>query len=120
MNGRRWVSSSDSRMTRRLTHDTTPNWRDTASPPRRQLPWHCRRAAAHAFLAVVRAAEHAREPAPDGLIPLTCNEIHRPFTTLVGRPEHAVAHRLGWSDWRRRHQARARASHYRRQTATQT
>lgn len=28
-----------------------------------------------AFLAGVRADEHARHPAPDGLIPLTCNEI---------------------------------------------
>lgn len=54
---------------------------------------------AHAFLAVVRADEHARHPAPDGLIPLTCNEIQRLFTTLVARPDHASAHRLGWSDW---------------------
>ncbi|SCF58000.1 SRSO17 transposase [Streptomyces sp. Cmuel-A718b] len=30
---------------------------------------------AHAFLAVVRADEHARRPAPDGLTPLTCNDI---------------------------------------------
>lgn len=42
---------------------------------------------AHAFLAVVRADEHARHPAPDGLIPLTCNEIQRLFTTLVARPD---------------------------------
>lgn len=28
-----------------------------------------------ALLAGVRADEHARHPAPDGLIPLTCNEI---------------------------------------------
>ncbi|WP_406471508.1 IS701 family transposase [Streptomyces hirsutus] len=75
---------------------------------------------AHAFLAVVRADEHARHSAPDGLIPLTCNEIQRLFTTLVVRPVHGAAHRLGWSDWRRRHQARAQASHYRRQAANQT
>jgi hypothetical protein len=72
---------------------------------------------AHAFLAVVRADEHTR-PAPDALIPLTCNEIQRLFITLVVRPVHDTAHRLGWSDWRRRHQARSQASHYRRQ-ATQ-
>jgi SRSO17 transposase len=30
---------------------------------------------AHAFLAVVRADEYAHHPTPDGLIPLTCNEI---------------------------------------------
>ncbi len=72
---------------------------------------------AHAFLAAVRADEHTRHPAPDGLIPLTCNEIQRLFTVFVVRPVHDVAHRLGWSTWRRRHQARAQASHYRRQAA---
>ncbi|WP_344583767.1 IS701 family transposase [Streptomyces lunalinharesii] len=75
---------------------------------------------AHAFLVVVRADEHASNPAPDGLIPLSCNEIQRLFITLVVRPVHHAAHRLGWSDWRRRHQARSRTSHYRRQAATQT
>ena len=71
---------------------------------------------AHAFLAVVRADEHTR-PAPDGLIPLTCNEIQRLFITLVVQPVHDAAHRLGWSVWRRRHQARSQASHYQRQAA---
>jgi SRSO17 transposase len=75
---------------------------------------------AHAFLAVVRADEHARHTTPDGLIPLTCNEIQRLFTTLVVQPVHDVSHRLAWSAWRRRHQARAKASHYRRQAANQT
>ncbi|MEU9474615.1 IS701 family transposase [Streptomyces sp. NPDC048191] len=69
---------------------------------------------AHAFLAVVRADEHARQPTPNGLIPLSCNEIQRLFITLVIQPLHDAAHRLGWSDWRRRHQQRARSSHYRR------
>lgn len=75
---------------------------------------------AHAFLAVVRADEHSQHPAPEELIPLTCNEIQRLFTTLVARPVNDVAHRLRWSAWRRRHQARAQASHYRRQAANQT
>ncbi|MDF2260060.1 IS701 family transposase [Streptomyces ferralitis] len=74
---------------------------------------------AHAFLAVVRADEHTRQPAPDGLIPLTCNEIQRLFTALVARPVRDAVHRLGWSAWRRRHQARAQASHYRRQATNQ-
>ena len=60
---------------------------------------------------------HTR-PAPDALIPLTCNEIQRLFITLVVRPANDAAHRLGWSDWLRRHQARSQASHYRQQ-ATQ-
>jgi hypothetical protein len=72
---------------------------------------------AHAFLAVVRAAEHAHHPGPGELIPLTCNEIQRLFTTLVVRPVHHAAHRLGWSNWRRRHQPRSQAGHYRRQAA---
>ena len=60
---------------------------------------------AHAFLAVVRADEHAHRPTPDDLIPLSCKEICRLFTALVVRPARDAAHRLAWSDWRRRHQA---------------
>ncbi|MER6959974.1 IS701 family transposase [Streptomyces sp. NPDC000618] len=71
---------------------------------------------AHAFLAVVRADEHAHRPTPDDLIPLTCNEIQHLFATVAVRPNHGPAHRLSWSAWRRRHQARARAGHYRRQS----
>jgi SRSO17 transposase len=71
---------------------------------------------AHAFLVAATAHERARAPVPDGLIPLTCNEIQHLFTTLVTQPIHPAAHRLRWSDWRRRHQARSRASHYRRRT----
>ena len=73
---------------------------------------------AHAFLAVVRTDEHTR-PASDNLIPLTCNEIQHLFVTLVVQPLADVAHRLSWSEWRRRHQARSRTSHYRRQAAAQ-
>jgi len=73
---------------------------------------------AHAFLTVVRADEHAQHGAPDGLIRLSCNEIQRLFITLAVRPDHTAAHRHVWSRWRRRHQARARACHYRRQAAT--
>ncbi len=72
---------------------------------------------AHAFLAVVRADEHARHPGPDELMPLTCNEIQRLFFALAVRPVHNAVHRLSWSDWRRRHQARSQTSHYRRQAA---
>ncbi|MGW5126807.1 IS701 family transposase [Streptomyces sp. NPDC004069] len=75
---------------------------------------------AHAFLAVLRADEHVRAPAPDELVPLSCNEIQRLFIMVVVQPLHDMVHRLGWSDWRRRHQARSRASHYRRQAASQT
>lgn len=54
---------------------------------------------AHAFLAVVRADEHARTPALDALVPLSCTEIQRLFITVVVQPLHDIAHRLCWSDW---------------------
>lgn len=70
---------------------------------------------AHAFLAVTAAREHARTAAPpDGLIPLTVNEIRRLFIRLLVRPVHDLSSVLKWSLWRRRHQAVARACHYRR------
>jgi SRSO17 transposase len=70
---------------------------------------------AHALLAVIAAIEHAQRPAPDGLIALTCNEIRRLFTTYVIEPGRARACPQAWSRWRRRHQHRARTSHYQRQ-----
>jgi SRSO17 transposase len=74
---------------------------------------------AHALLAVIAAREHAERPAPDGLIELTCNEIRRLFTTLVIEPGRALACPAAWSRWRRRHQHRARTSHYQRQEDAQ-
>jgi hypothetical protein len=38
---------------------------------------------------------------------------------LVIKPLADAAHRWRWSVWRRRHQARARICHYRRQAAWQ-
>ncbi|MFI8221203.1 IS701 family transposase [Streptomyces sp. NPDC085932] len=73
---------------------------------------------AHAFLVCTAAAERRDRPAPDGLIPITGNEIQHLFATLI-RPDHDLAHRLRWSHWRRRHQARARRCHYRHQAAVQ-
>jgi SRSO17 transposase len=71
---------------------------------------------AHAFLSVMTATEPPPEP-DSGLIALTRNEIRRLFTAAITPLRHP-AHILRWSTWRRRHQARARASHYRRQAAT--
>jgi SRSO17 transposase len=70
---------------------------------------------AYAFLVVAAVTERARHPPPLGLIPLTCNEIQHLFAALVGAPVADRGHRLRWSWWRRRQQARARACHYRRQ-----
>jgi SRSO17 transposase len=72
---------------------------------------------AAAFLAVAAAAERQRDPAPDGLIPLTRNEIAVLFASLIIKPPGGTRHRLHWSAWRRRHQYRARKCHYQRQAA---
>ncbi len=74
---------------------------------------------AHAFLVVAALAERTRHPTPPGLVPMTCNELQHLFTTLLTQPVADAAHRLHWSLWRRRHQARARTCHYRRQAAWQ-
>lgn len=72
---------------------------------------------AYAFLVVAALAERTRHPAPPGLIGLTCNEVQHLYAALTARPAGDRAHRLHWSVWRRRHQARARTWHYRRQAA---
>lgn len=56
---------------------------------------------AYAYLAVLATTERARQCPPEGLIPLSCNEIHRLFNTLAARPSSDVAHHLSWSTWRR-------------------
>lgn len=69
---------------------------------------------AYAFLAACAAAEARHHPPGEGLIALTCNEIAHLLNALFGTapdPEHV----LGWSLFRRTHQANARQCHYRRQ-----
>jgi SRSO17 transposase len=70
---------------------------------------------AHAFLTVAAATDSTRAPAPDGQIPLTRNEISHLFAVLLLAVTQPMRHRLRWSTWRRRHQHRARVSHYQRQ-----
>jgi SRSO17 transposase len=70
---------------------------------------------AHAFLVVAALASNTRHPPPPELIGLTCNELQHLVAALVARPIADPAHRVRWSLWRRRQQARARACHYRRQ-----
>jgi SRSO17 transposase len=69
---------------------------------------------AHAFLAVATADERDHSPAPAGLIALTVNEFRRLFDALLLSGKHTINTLLAWSQWRRRHQHRARESHYRR------
>jgi SRSO17 transposase len=72
---------------------------------------------AAAVLTIAAATEHTRQPSPPGQIPLTRNEIAHLLSTTTNRPGHHTSHRLHWSRWRRRHQHRARISHYERQAA---
>jgi SRSO17 transposase len=69
---------------------------------------------AHAFLAVATATERDVQPTPAGLITLTVNEFRRLFDALLLVTRHTVTTLLAWSRWRRRHQYRARQSHYKR------
>jgi SRSO17 transposase len=75
---------------------------------------------AHAFLAAVTATERARAGSQDGLIPITLAEVQRLFNRMTANPAATPADRLRWSRWRRHHQARARQSHYQRQSLEQT
>jgi hypothetical protein len=70
---------------------------------------------AHAFLVIAALTQHTRHPPPSELIGLTCNELQHLFAALLARPAADLGHRLRWSAWRRRQQARARACHCRRQ-----
>jgi hypothetical protein len=74
---------------------------------------------AHAFLVVAAMTDQARQPAPSGLIKLTCNEVQHLFAALIAAPTADSGHRLRWSLWRRRQQARARTCYYRRQATRQ-
>lgn len=69
---------------------------------------------AHALLAVIAAHTRTDNNPLDGLIALTCQEIRRLFTVFIVEPTRALASPLAWSAWRRRHQHRAKRSHYRR------
>ncbi|MBF6470116.1 IS701 family transposase [Nocardia beijingensis] len=69
-----------------------------------------------ALLTVLAARERAAQPAPEGLIPLTRNEIQHLFVTFLIRPILDIGLRLRRSIWRRRHQQRAKTSHYRRRS----
>jgi SRSO17 transposase len=94
---------------------------------RRWHSWHRFTTLALAALAVLalctadarttQAGTSHREPAQPGLINLTVNEIRRLINTMIIQPVRDLAHRLRWSHWRRRHQARARHAHYKRRLA---
>ncbi|MGI5175092.1 hypothetical protein ACQEVZ_01980 [Dactylosporangium sp. CA-152071] len=56
------------------------------------------------MLTICAADAATHTPATD-LIDLTVNEIRRLLNALAIHPTRDLAHRLRWSQWRRRHQA---------------
>jgi len=68
---------------------------------------------AHAIVTVITGRER-RQHTEQRLIPLSFNEIRRMFAKLIANTIHPISHWLAWSNWRRRHQASAQTSHYRR------
>jgi SRSO17 transposase len=72
---------------------------------------------AYLYLAVAVALQRQQEASssPDaGLIPVTVPELLRLLRDVViPPPRRDRAHRLHWSEWRRRHQHRARQAHQR-------
>jgi SRSO17 transposase len=77
---------------------------------------------AYIYLAV--AVQREQEASPDlnaGLIPVTVPELLRLLRDIViPPPRRDRAHRLHWSDWRRRHQHRSRQAHQRWNTYAET
>ncbi|MGI8592208.1 MAG: hypothetical protein ACR2M5_14720 [Nakamurella sp.] len=72
-----------------------------------------------AFLAVVTAAEHDQSPPTGDLIPLTLNGLRHLFDVLAAGAIATTARLISWSIWRRKHQYRARLSHYHRRSQAQ-
>ena len=114
--GRRWTVEESSQASKTLTGLDQHQVRRCTSWHR----WTILAMLAYALFAVLAATERAETPTPQGLIALTCNEIHHLFNTLIIEPIQDLRHRLHWSTWRRRHQYRARTSHYQRRQAIPT
>ncbi|MGC4857482.1 IS701 family transposase, partial [Micromonospora sp. DT4] len=71
--------------------------------------------AALAILAICAAEATSTQPTEDqDMIPLTVNEIRRLINVFRDQPTRSTSYRLHWSNWRRRHQARAKQAHYAR------
>ena len=113
--GRRWTIEESFQASKTLTGLDQHQVRRWTSWHR----WTILTMLAYAFLAVVTATERTENPTPQesSLIALTCNEIKRLFNTYLAAPTHDLRHRLRWSIRRRRHQHRARTSHYQRRQA---
>ena len=72
---------------------------------------------AYTYLAVAVAVHREHDADSDldaGLVPITVPELLRLLRDIIiSPPRRDRAHRLHWSEWRRRHQHRARQAHQR-------
>jgi SRSO17 transposase len=109
--GRRWTTEENFQAAKQLAGLDEHQVRRWVSWCR----WTTLAMLACAFLTIAAAAEQARGAAPRGQVPLTRNEIAGLFATLIIQPLQDAWHHLRWSTWRRRHQHRAKTSHYQRQ-----
>ncbi|GAA2990552.1 hypothetical protein Sfulv_00380 [Streptomyces fulvorobeus] len=69
--------------------------------------------AAAAHLTAIARRHRGKGGAGRDLIRLSVNEIRRLLSRFAHTVRHEAGHILHWSHWRRRHQYRARLSHYR-------
>jgi len=114
--GRRWSTEENFQTAKTLTGLDQHQVRRWGSWHR----WTLLAMLAHAFLTVLAIGQHATEPTAADLIAFTRNEIRHLFAVLLLAPIQAIGHRLHWSTWRRRHQHRAKTSHYQRRTGRLT
>ena len=93
----------------------SPGWTSTRSgagpPGTAGPPWPCSPTRSWPWPPPPNATPR---PTPAGLIALTVNEFRRLFDALLLVTRHTLTTLLAWSRWRRRHQYRARLSHYQR------
>jgi hypothetical protein len=83
-----------------------------AGPPGTAGPcWPC---SPTPYLPVLAITTRATGTTPIDRILMTRKEIRHLFAALLIRPTHDIWHQLRWSTWRRRHQHRAKTSHYQR------
>ena len=79
---------------------------------------------AYIYLAVAVALQRQHDASSDldaGLVPITVPELLRLLRdTVIPPPRRDRPHRLHWSEWRRRHQHRARQAHQRWNTYAET
>ena len=71
---------------------------------------------AMAFLAVTTAEQNQHRPSAHGLFPVSQAELRRLFDTLTAGAIATLEQAITSSIWRRKHQANAQQSHYRRRS----